>query len=102
SASPTAVGSTTLTLTVFQGGGVNSIGFPSYYIQALGDSGSATLTISASGFDSSNLDVNLAPSGFVIEGLNNIGGNFGILLMNGSVDLTVRAAVLNPVTGLPT
>ena len=101
SASPTAAGSSTITLTVFQGGGVNSIGFPSYYIQALGASGTAQLTISAPGFSSSNATVNMASSGFVLEGLNGVGGNFGVLLSNGNVVLTVRAAVLDQ-AGNPT
>lgn len=101
SASPTAAGSSTINLTVFQGGGVNSIGFPSYYIQALSISGTAQLTISAPGFATSNATVNLAPSGFVIEGLNGVGGNFGVLLSNGNVALTLRAAVLDQV-GNPT
>jgi hypothetical protein len=102
SASPTAAGSSSLTLTVFQGNGVNSFGFPSYYIQALGDAGTVQLTVSASGFESSSINVTLAPAGFVIEGPNGIGGNFGTVLANGNVSLTVRAAVLNPSTGLPT
>jgi hypothetical protein len=102
SASPTAAGSSSLTLTVFQGGGVNSIGFPSYYIQSLGDTGTVQLTVAATGFESSSTNVSLAPSGFVIEGPNGIGGNFGVVLANGNVSLTLRAAVLNPTTGVPT
>jgi hypothetical protein len=101
SASPTGAGSSTLSLTVFQGGGVNSIGFPNYYIQALSDSGTAQLTVSAPGFASSNITVTQSPSGFVIEGPNGIGGNFGVVLVNGDVALTVRAAVLDRNTGNP-
>jgi hypothetical protein len=104
STSPTAAGSASINVTVFQGGGVGSIGFPNYYVQALSGTGTVQLTVSApgSGFASSSFNVTLAPSGFVLEGPNGIGQNFGTLLSNGNVTMTVRAAVLDPNTLNPT
>jgi hypothetical protein len=102
STSPTVVGSSSITGTVFAGAGVNSIGFPTYYVQALANSGTATLTASAPGFASTTFVVTLAPSGFVITGPNGIGANFGVLMMNGNVTLSVFANVLDPNTLAPT
>jgi len=104
STSPTAAGSASISVTVSQGSGVNSIGFPNYYVQALSDTGTVQLTVSApgSGFASSSFNVTLAPSGFVLEGPNGVGQDFGTELINGNVTLTVRAAVLDPNTLNPT
>jgi hypothetical protein len=73
-------------------------------VQALSDTGTVQLTVSApgSGFASSSFNVTLAPSGFVLEGPNGVGQDFGTELINGNVTLTVRAAVLDPNTLNPT
>ena len=100
SASPITPGAQTLNLTVPAGSGVNAIGFPAYYIQALASSGTTHLTISAPGYLTTTSSVTLAPSALVLSGPNGVGANFGTLLTNGSVGLQVIAVVLDS-TGSP-
>ncbi len=100
STSPFTPGAQTLNLTVPAGSGVNAIGFPAYYIQALASSGTAHLTISAPGYLTTTSSVTLAPSALVLSGPNGVGANFGTLLTNGSVGLQVIAVVLDS-TGSP-
>src|SRR4029079_16754935 len=72
-------GSSSITAPITVGAGVNSIGFPNYFVQALASSGTATLTVSVPGYASSTLQVTLAPSGIVIAGTNGIGVDFGVV-----------------------
>jgi hypothetical protein len=102
STSPGALGTDSITVTVPTGAGVNSIGFPTYYVQALSNSGTAQLTASAPGFRPGTITVSLAPAGFVLIGPNGVGADFGILRSAGSVNLTVSAVVLDPATLVPT
>jgi hypothetical protein len=102
---PTDPGSSNITVTVPAGSGVNSIGFPTYYVQALGaTSGSVTLTATAPGFMGSTLTLNLAPSGFVLSGNGQgVGQPVGVFLSLGqTVGFTAIAAVLDPATLAPT
>jgi hypothetical protein len=64
------------------------------YVQGLASSGSATIMVSAPGYNSGSAQVNLARSGFVLSGPNAIGGSF---VTNQSQDtaLTVSAAELD-------
>jgi hypothetical protein len=102
SLSPTTVGSSSITTTIPTGSGFNSIGFPNYYVQALANSGTATLTVSVPGFASSTFVVTQAPSGLVLSGPNGVGADFGILMSNGNTTLNVIPSVLDPGTLSPT
>jgi hypothetical protein len=95
------LGSQSIIVTVPAGSGVNGIGFPTYYVQALASSGSAQLTASATGYASTSFTVTMGPSGFVLVGPNGVGGNFAVLLSQGSVNLTVQAYLLDPNTLAP-
>jgi hypothetical protein len=102
STAPTVSGGSSITSTISTGSGVSSIGFPTYYVQTLANSGTAQLTVSVPGFASSTFQVTLAPSGLVVAGPNGIGADFGVLKANGNVTLNVTANVLDPVTLAPT
>ena len=91
----TDVGSQSILVVVPLGNGVNSVGFPNYYVQALANSGTATLTASAPGFNPGFITVTLAPAALVISGPNGYGGNFGAQLGNGTASLAVSAVVLD-------
>ncbi len=99
--SPTAVGGSSIMVIVPTGSGVNSIGFPNYYVQALTNSGTAHLTATASGFSPGTITVTMAPAGFVVSGNNGVGGNFGASLNSGTASLTLSAVVLDPATLAP-
>ena len=106
STSATGAGSASIVVTVPAGNGVNSIGFPNYYVQSLSADSSAAVTLTAtppagSGFASSTFNVTPAPSGFVLLGPNGVGADFGIVKSNGNVNLSVQAAVLDS-SGNPT
>jgi hypothetical protein len=94
----TTAGSQSITVTVSAGGGVSS--FPNFYVQAVANSGTATLTASAPGFASGSITVTLAPSGFVISGANGVGQNVSLSVGSNCspaascVALTISAAVL--------
>jgi hypothetical protein len=95
STSPTVAGSQSIIVTVPTGGGVNSLGFPTYYVQALTDTGTAQLTTSAPGFASNSITVTLAKSGFVISGPSGIVGGNVPATLGTNVDLTISAVVLD-------
>lgn len=95
----TTAGSQSITVTVPQGGGVNS--FPNFYAQGVAISGTAQLTASAPGFASGSITVTLAPSGLVISGANGVGQNVSASV-NSSINLAVTAVVLDPNTLAPT
>jgi hypothetical protein len=100
---PTLAGSTSITLTIPQGTGLDGSGFPNYYIQALpGSVGqSATLTATANGFATATTSVTATPSGFVLISPNGLGQNFGTITSNADVSLTVAARQLQPGTLVP-
>jgi hypothetical protein len=98
-------GSQSIQLTIPAGQGVNAIGFPTYYVIALKNSGTITLTASASApagnpFKSTSITVNLAPSGFVIDGGNGLGKSVGVLL-GSNLNLTVTTYALDGTTLAP-
>ncbi len=101
STTATGAGRQSIQLTVPAGQGVNGIGFPTYYVIALKSSGTVTLTVSASApFKSTSITVNLAPSGFVIDGGNGIGKSVGVLL-GSNLNLTVSTYALDGSTLAP-
>jgi Divergent InlB B-repeat domain len=105
STSATAAGSSSITVTVPAGSGVNSIGFPTYYVQAKAKSGTATLTASdagspACGFRSGTITVTLAPAGFALDGGNGVGQHIGTSTGH-NASLTVSGYVLDPTTLVP-
>jgi 6-phosphogluconolactonase (cycloisomerase 2 family) len=64
SASATTVGSSSITLTVAAG----STTAPQFYAQALASTGSATITETVPGYNSTTATVNFVPSGFIVLG----------------------------------
>jgi trimeric autotransporter adhesin len=64
STSATAVGSASITLTVAAG----STSANQFYVQALASTGSATITETAPGYNSTTATVNFVPSGFILQG----------------------------------
>jgi 6-phosphogluconolactonase (cycloisomerase 2 family) len=64
STSATAVGSSSIPLNVPAG----STTAPTFYVQALASTGSATITETVSGYNSTTATVNFVPSGFVVQG----------------------------------
>ena len=88
SASPTTAGAATATVHV--NGGVQ--GLPNFYVQALANSGTVTLTASGTDLSDGTATVTLAPSGFVIAS-----GNLNSST-TGDSTITLGTAVLNPAT----
>jgi hypothetical protein len=64
STSATTVGSASITLTVAAG----STTAPQFYAQALASTGSATITETVPGYNSTTATVNFVPSGFILQG----------------------------------
>jgi 6-phosphogluconolactonase (cycloisomerase 2 family)/HSP20 family molecular chaperone IbpA len=64
STSATAVGAPSITVTVPAGSQYGAY----FYVQALSNSGTVTVTETVSGYNPSTLTVNLEPSGFIIQG----------------------------------
>jgi hypothetical protein len=95
SASATETGQSSISLPVAGYSGLNGIGFPTYYVQGLQSSGSATLTASAPGWVSGTIMVSLAPSSLVLVSPNGIGANFGTLTTSGATALTIQAMQLD-------
>src|SRR5262249_9455545 len=65
-----------------------------FYVQALVDSGSATLTASAPGYQNASATITLAPSAFII----NTPGNFGTTTLSGNTSIQITSARLTPGT----
>jgi len=97
-----AQGSSSINVSVSAGSGLNGVGFPQFFIQALQSSGSVTLTASSSpNWVSGTITVNLSPSGFVLASANGIGQDFGTYLSQGvNTPLTVQAMQLSA-SGVP-
>jgi len=64
------------------------------FAKALTGSGSATLTAMASGYNTRTSNVTLTPSGFVIAGVNGVGGNVNVN-QGSTAPLTISAAQLD-------
>jgi len=88
---PTAAGTQTIEF-VIPGGGSRT---PTFYVQALANSGSATYTATASGFGNATQSVTFGPSGFVIAGPLGLGQNFPTSPGGADSPLTVFAELLN-------
>jgi hypothetical protein len=102
SSTATAAGtSSSITIAVAGGSGLNGFGFPSFYVQGLQSSGSVTLTATAANWGSGTITVNLTPSGFVLIGPQGMGNDFGTYSNSGQTPLTVQAMQLDPVTNAP-
>jgi hypothetical protein len=100
-ASEAAVGTQSIQVQVPAGKGYQGVGFPPIWIQSRVPSGTATITASATGWTSGTATVLLAPSGFVLAGVNGIGQDIGAQLGQGDKTLTVLSYQLDPVTLLP-
>lgn len=92
--SSTATAKGTGTVTVTAGSGTKNS--PSWFVQALTDTGTATLTIKAAGYQDTTATVTLAPSGFVIENGTSDTLNTSVLALDST--LTVVPAYLDPTT----
>ncbi len=88
STDPMSLGAATISVTVPAGKGVDTVGFPTFYIQATQAPGSATITASAAGWISAVASVNVTPSGFCLSGPNGF-GDVGTIVGN-DVTLTVN------------
>ena len=89
--SPTAVGSTSIAVTV----GAGQTSSPSFYAQAFDSSGTARYRVSGSGFGSVESTVSLAPSGVVIKSPFGFGANFSMTLGVGNASLEIYTARLD-------
>ena len=89
--SATAAGTPSITVHVNAG----TQGLPVFYVQALANSGTVTLTATAAGFDNGTTTVGLQPSGFLISsGAINSGST-------GDTTVTLSSAMLQPGTLAP-
>ncbi len=88
STSATTVGSASITLTVAAG----STTAPQFYTQALVSTGTATITLSVSGYNPTAATVNFVPSGFIV-----LGGTT-TTTFSGTSPVYVYFAQLNPTT----
>jgi hypothetical protein len=97
SSDPTLAGSSSITLSVAGGAGVDGIGFPAFYAQALpgNTGGTAVLTASAPGYEDGTATLTITPSGFTLSSVNGLGQDFGMLSSQSSSPLTVAAMQLN-------
>jgi len=91
STDPTAAGTQSIQLSV-AGGGRQT---PTFYVQALANSGSATYTASANGFGSATQTVNFGPSGFVLASPFGLGANFFTTTGAANSTLTVFSGLLD-------
>jgi hypothetical protein len=99
--SPTAAGSKTLTFTIFAG----SYGPPTFYVQALDNSGTVQYTASAPGYNSKTATINLRHSGFVVSGYPYPGSSYvfnyqiNTTTFSGNSPFYVYSAYLTPSLG---
>jgi hypothetical protein len=92
--STTATGTGTSSVTVHVNAGTQ--GLPVFYVQGLANSGTVTLTATATGFDNGTSSVVLQPSGFIISSGNINSGS------SGDSTVTLSASMLQPVSLAPT
>jgi large repetitive protein len=88
STSPTAVGSSSVTVNASAGSQFGA----SFYVQTLSYQGSANITETISGYNPSTLTVNLTPSGFIIQGTTTT------TTFSSASPVTVTFAQLDPTT----
>ena len=89
--SATAIGSASITLQATGG----STTVPGFWVQALADTGTPEITLSATGFTTETTTVTLAPSGFII----NSPGNFSTNSFAANTSLQITSARLNQSLG---
>lgn len=91
STTETGAGSSSITLTIPSG--ENNA---QYFLQSLGDTGTASYTASASGYQTKTASVPLYPSGVVITGPFGLGNPLLASLSGGPRVVTLFTAILNP------
>ncbi len=73
----TTVGTASFTATIAPGKGrVGDFGFPGFWVQVLGSSGTANITVSAIGYQTGTGVITMTPSGFQLNGPGGAGVNF--------------------------
>ena len=93
----TGTGTPSITLDIQEGRTTS----PEFYVQGLGNSGVVTYSITATGgFGSSTGNVNLRPSGFVLNGPFGLGANFLTTTGAANTDLTLFSALLSESLGI--
>ena len=86
----TTAGSVSITPSIHAG--ADSI-FPGFYVQALGSTGTATLTVTATGYPTITANVTIGKSGFVLVGPDGTGSDFSTIA--GTPDSALTVAVKN-------
>ncbi|WNG56389.1 hypothetical protein F0U59_17670 [Archangium gephyra] len=95
STSPTAVGTGSLTFTVFAG----STNIPDFYVQALAGSGTVQYTATAPGYNSKTATLTFVPSGVVLRMCANCSdSSFSTTTFTTNTSLSAVLAKLNPTT----
>ncbi len=93
---PTMQGTGSIPVTVLGGNGLGGVGFPTFYVQAIGAPGSTSvLTASANGFSTATTTVTVTPAGFVLISPNGLGQDFAALTIQGNPTLTVSSVQLS-------
>ena len=92
SSTATAKGSGSVTVTALTG----TKNSPSFFVQSLTDTGTATLTIKAAGYQDTTAIVTLAPSGFIVE--NGTSSTLNTSVFAADTTLTVVPVYLDPTT----
>jgi len=90
--SATSKGSGTVTVTT----AASTKNSPSFFVQGLTDTGTATITIKASGYQDTTATITLAPSGFIVE--NGTSDTLNTSVFAADTTLTVVPAYLDPTT----
>jgi hypothetical protein len=90
-ATGTVAGANSINVTIPEG-----LTSTTFYLQSLGDLGTATFTASAPGYAPRTATVNLAPSGVVIAGMFGLGFPHWPSVAAGASQMTVYTALLNP------
>ena len=80
-AAGTTVGTASFTATIAPGKGrIGDFGFPGFWVQVLGSSGTATVTVSATGYQTGTGVITMTPSGFQLNGPGGAGVDFSSTL----------------------
>src|SRR5262249_55488980 len=97
----TLQGTPSISFTIPAGQGLKGIGFPLFYVQSATNTGTVTLTATATDWASGSVPVNLTPSGFVLHSVNGYGAAFSMLTSSPDATITALAVQLNPNTFAP-